>query len=262
MSRRRREAAGGPTLKKRKGKPAAQGEEERELSASTEDAVVGQGMVYIDSLGISYQDSPNANQYQFPKKVPKSTVQTQIKLIDENGVTTVQTSTEDSASHEEQVASTSTEDTEYVVDSMQCFTCHIIFTTMASKLRHMRRDHPEVFAKHVNYGPLTYQTSRQKERSLHPPPSKGQVMCLECGETFSSRKLMRAHKNKHKKNSAFSCVICGRRFELLATLRKHQRSHSYDDRDKAGGPYICLDCGAVFPASRGLRLHESIHNKP
>lgn len=261
MSRQRREAANGTTLKKRKGKPAAQGEEEQELGASMEDAVVGQGMVYIDSLGISYQESPNAVQYELPNKVTKSTVQTQVKLIDENGVTTVQTSAEDSAGHEEQVASTSTEDTIYVEDSMQCFTCHIIFTTMASKLRHMRRDHPEVFAKHVKYSPLAYQTSHQKERRLHPPPSKGQVMCLECGETFTSRKLMRVHKTKHKQNSPFSCVICGRRFELLATLRKHQRSHSYDERDKAGGPYICLDCGAVFPASRGLRLHESIHKR-
>ncbi|XP_069057440.1 zinc finger protein 394-like isoform X2 [Pleurodeles waltl] len=261
MSRRRREAASGTTLKKRKGKPAAQGEVEQELSASTEDATVGPGMVYIDSLGISYQESPNAVQYELPNKVTKSTVQTQVKLIDENGVTTVQTSAEDSARCKEQVASTSTEETQYVEDSMQCFPCHIIFTTMASKLRHMRRDHPDVFAKHVKYSPLPYQKSYEKERRLYRPPSKGRVMCLECGESFGSRKVMLAHKSKHKKNSTFSCAICGRRFELLPTLRKHQRSHSYDEQDKAGGPYICLDCGAVFPASRGLRLHESIHKR-
>ncbi|XP_069496983.1 zinc finger protein 260-like isoform X1 [Ambystoma mexicanum] len=260
MSQQRRGRRMVGKLRTMNGKSAPQvGEDEQ--GASKEESTASEDIVYIDHMGISYQGPPNSSKYACSNKLAKDTFQSQVK----NRVTTSQPSTDgkassnDSAKHVETSTMTSKANTSCNEESKQCFKCHIIFINEASQLRHMKRHHPEDFAEHVQRDPLCYQTAQQEERRSCPRPDQEQVVCPDCGKKFPSTKAMHIHKTMHGKPGLYPCAMCGRLFKLLSTLTKHQRSHSYDDRDKAAGPYRCEKCGAMYPASRGLRMHEWIH---
>lgn len=80
--------------------------------------------------------------------------------------------------------------------------------------------------------------------------------CKHCRRKFDSLVLLRAHRVIHVAGEkTFSCSQCGRRFGSKGNLDVHYQLHT----DKS--PYACSHCGKTFTEHKQLMYHQRIHNE-
>ncbi|XP_015255384.1 PREDICTED: zinc finger protein Xfin-like [Cyprinodon variegatus] len=117
-------------------------------------------------------------------------------------------------------------------EGLQCFHCLIIFKDLKSKERHIRRNHRDEYAHHL-----------QQNNTL--------FMCYKCNKPFSTAEELSQHQRTHiTDEKPFSCSLCQKRFCTFSERNKHRR------KDCGKRRYLCEDCGTRFPIPFRLRKHR------
>ncbi|XP_073404135.1 uncharacterized protein [Dendrobates tinctorius] len=77
--------------------------------------------------------------------------------------------------------------------------------------------------------------------------------CLECGKSFNLKSSFVRHRKIHTGGKPFSCSECGRCFNRKTNLASHQRIHT------GKKPFSCPECGKYFTRNTNLVKHQRIH---
>uniref|UniRef100_A0A4W3GUP1 C2H2-type domain-containing protein n=1 Tax=Callorhinchus milii TaxID=7868 RepID=A0A4W3GUP1_CALMI len=83
-----------------------------------------------------------------------------------------------------------------------------------------------------------------------------QHKCEVCGKGFSQSCKLTAHRSVHTGNKPFACDTCGRSYNRLDNLRRHQRSHV--SHAPGGKGFTCAICGQTFPRASKLSQHQCL----
>uniref|UniRef100_A0A3P9NQ32 Uncharacterized LOC103478462 n=1 Tax=Poecilia reticulata TaxID=8081 RepID=A0A3P9NQ32_POERE len=146
--------------------------------------------------------------------------------------------------------------------SLHCIECHIIFSDLKGKERHMKHSHPaeyeqcilrnSLFACYVCDRHFTNSTELMAHQKAHP--DKKPFKCPICSQSFKKSSELTAHKKIHFGQDGYACKDCGKTCKTLTLLKYHQRKHSGET------PYVCKDCGKRFPLSKALQKHIDSHS--
>ncbi|XP_046803656.1 zinc finger protein 761-like isoform X1 [Lucilia cuprina] len=92
--------------------------------------------------------------------------------------------------------------------------------------------------------------SQDSEKIVHS--KKSNCICYECGNTFSGRVQLSAHKRLHKERP-FKCDQCDKAYPRQVELVIHMRSHTGEQ------PYACHLCDKRFAIKVRLTYHLQKH---
>ncbi|XP_023689017.1 zinc finger protein 576, tandem duplicate 1 isoform X2 [Paramormyrops kingsleyae] len=147
--------------------------------------------------------------------------------------------------------------------SLQCIECHIIFSDMKSKERHLKHSHPAeyeqcmlgdaLFACYVCDRHFTCSSELMAHQRTHT--EKHPFKCPICGDSFGRSSELTLHKKIHFGTHGYTCSECGKPCKTLTLLKYHQRTHTGER------PYVCKDCGKRFSMSKTLQKHRVIHSQ-
>ena len=93
--------------------------------------------------------------------------------------------------------------------------------------------------------------------------------CDECGKTFISNIVLNKHKKHvHRKEGAYPCKACGRKFhksvyELTETIlgkifRYSQQAIDHEYKDRGLAPYVCKHCPFKSADNWALAKHKKV----
>ncbi|KAM4735406.1 LOW QUALITY PROTEIN: zinc finger protein 576, tandem duplicate 1 [Anableps anableps] len=146
--------------------------------------------------------------------------------------------------------------------SLHCIECHIIFSDLKGKERHMKHSHPaeyeqcilrnSLFACYVCDRHFTNSAELMAHQKAHP--DKKPFKCPICSLSFKKSSELTAHKKIHFGQDGYACKDCGKSCKTLTLLKYHQRKHSGEK------PYVCKECGKRFPLSKALQKHVDSHS--
>ncbi|KAK5892561.1 hypothetical protein CesoFtcFv8_012926 [Champsocephalus esox] len=96
--------------------------------------------------------------------------------------------------------------------SLQCFECHIIFSDVKSKERHLKLSHP---AEYEHYWAFFNKASRQTPETLPAKPKTTRKRKACSG--VETEGVITSHSKR-----ALECKDCGQRFSEVSSLQKHK----------------------------------------
>ncbi|KAK1895669.1 Zinc finger protein 398 [Dissostichus eleginoides] len=141
--------------------------------------------------------------------------------------------------------------------SLQCFECHIIFSDVKSKERHLKLSHPaeyeqcilrnSLFACYVCDRHFTNSIDLMLHQKAHT--EKKPFKCPICSEAFNKSSELTFHKKNHYGQDGYECTDCGKNCKTMTALKYHMRKHSGER------PYVCKECGKRFSMSKALQKH-------
>ena len=88
---------------------------------------------------------------------------------------------------------------------------------------------------------------------IHVQSHKELYECEKCHKTFNSRSQYDFHLQSHENNKSHKCPYCHRSFSMKGNLRRHIRIHTNE------APYECPICFQRFRRSDGLKGHIKRH---
>ncbi|KAK5862504.1 hypothetical protein PBY51_017894 [Eleginops maclovinus] len=145
--------------------------------------------------------------------------------------------------------------------SLQCLECHIIFSDLKSKERHLKLSHPaeyeqcilrnSLFACYVCDRHFTNSTDLMVHQKAHP--ERKPFKCPICGLAFNKSSELTFHKKNHYGQDGYECTDCGKNCKTMTLLKYHLRKHSGER------PYVCKECGKRFTMSKALQKHMVAH---
>ncbi|XP_028672549.1 zinc finger and SCAN domain-containing protein 12-like [Erpetoichthys calabaricus] len=77
--------------------------------------------------------------------------------------------------------------------------------------------------------------------------------CNVCGKAFNQIAHLKRHQRFHTGDKPFQCPECRKTFSLAENLKRHQRIHTGEK------PYECIECGKTFGRTETLKQHWRIH---
>ncbi|XP_074662480.1 uncharacterized protein LOC141915014 [Tubulanus polymorphus] len=121
-------------------------------------------------------------------------------------------------------------------EGFKCITCDEQFTAWFRVINHIVEDH------------------RAGKRFPWQKPVNTQ--CPICGIVKKTTRHMHDHiRTVHKKKSQFICSICGAKFQLYQSWKRHEERH------QAPGTWTCEVCGYVAKHSFALKSHRMIKHE-
>jgi len=83
----------------------------------------------------------------------------------------------------------------------------------------------------------------------HPHDDKPSIVCDEQSPAEISLKV---HGKTHTSENCYSCTVCGNRYSVRDSLRKHMNIHR--------GIYKCTECGKCCDSASKLTVHRRSHS--
>lgn len=93
----------------------------------------------------------------------------------------------------------------------------------------------------------------KEKHNLHGPSIEREFKCSYCGRKFDTIQRVKKHERVHTKTQPFKCSLCPKRYNHKANLYEHSRIHS------GKTPYSCNMCENEYSSYMGLYKHKKSH---
>lgn len=143
--------------------------------------------------------------------------------------------------------------------TIKCTMCYKKFKTEAEMEKHRLQDHTELSKVCTQCGErfsttkiLVQHVNNAHKRVKYNQENKAKFVCKLCGASFPQRFRLRVHEgNVHGVGQVnFRCSHCLKCFNRRYEFELHQYAHT----DKK--PFQCLDCDQSFKRAAALKLHR------
>ena len=162
-------------------------------------------------------------------------------------------------------------------NAIKCLVCVQTFPNCSTLKKHMEKRHPDNveatepkgtkalqcnicmkvferksnFSRHMNYYHRKSPPVSERIRRVTVNKEERQYLCSICGKTFDLKASLIFHTRTHSNVRPFKCSTCNKAFRQRSTLHAHEKRHGSKD-------YMCELCSKLFYTKGELHKHTVI----